>query len=80
MKSFSVAAIFILIFACFLVKAAVPYQRQVKNSKWALDRINALPEVKAFMRYAKRDKQMLMLARAPDSTFILFSKTWHQQL
>lgn len=41
---------------------------KIRTEKSALALINALPEVQAFMKYARKSKPMLMVENDPDST------------
>ena len=53
---------FLIIMHCLITQAQT---NTVKNGKWALACINALPEVKAFMKEARKNKPIVMIAEEP---------------
>jgi len=71
MKPHVVILIFMLIIPGLTAIAQIVHRQQVKKNiteKEALSLISALPEVKQFMRHARKEKPMLQLENDPDST------------
>jgi hypothetical protein len=53
---------------CFITKTQSKATHKKRDEQWAVAQISALPEVKAFMRYAKKSDPLVMIAGDPDST------------
>jgi len=68
MKLYIFLLIFCLLSASMPVKAHLAHHPLKCTGALALKKIRALPEVKAFMRYAKKSEPIVMIAGGPDST------------
>jgi hypothetical protein len=68
MKIFISLSIIFTFGFCLITQAQTHHYTQKRDKQWALAKIRALPEVKAFMKSARKSQPMLMIEQDPDST------------